>query len=470
MCCVVSLQAPQTNQESRAPVDIVAVIDRSGSMQGQKLDLVKQSLGFVQRQLLPQDRLCIVTYDNHVRTELALTNMDPKGKESAKAAVAAIRPGGSTNLSGGLLRGIEEIAARTEGAERPASVLLFTDGLANCGIRNTSEIVAAEENSLAVLNSAASIFTFGFGHDHNDSMLQALALGGGLYYFIENAEKIPHAFADCLGGLLSLATQNTQVTITAKNGTRIEKVHSKRPCTESRPSEQFVVELGDMYCDESRDLVLTVRVPALTEPQAGDWELLTCGIKYFNVLDTSPEEAQTTLTIERPAECSQADLDFEDEIVAEHWCRVEAARALAEANELGRQGKYARSQEVLDGVYSQLQQYKTTPLLSQLSADLMECRGGYDSESTYHQWGCKMTSNRCEENFMQRSCQGSASKAYFRTPMKRMMLESLDESLDEQLECAQPASISTNTTGSLSKYNSIHAEKSVQAKKGCVVC
>merc|ERR1711904_215839 len=178
MCCVLSLKAPETNQGSRAPVDIVAVIDRSGSMQGQKLELVKQSLDFVQRQLMAQDRLCIVSYDNNVRTELNLTAMDAKGKDAAKAAVDGIRTGGSTNLTGGLLRGIEQVATRTEGADRPASVLLFTDGLANCGIQDTPGLVAAEQNSIAMLNSAASVFTFGFGHDHNDSMLQALALGG----------------------------------------------------------------------------------------------------------------------------------------------------------------------------------------------------------------------------------------------------------------------------------------------------
>lgn len=123
---VCTIKAPFYEPSSRAPVDIVAVIDKSGSMHGEKLDLVKETLEFVIDQCkhnkiscihlsLPCihfiftvkecDRLSVVTYDTKVQVDFPLTSMDSANKERTKLMVKAIRDGSSTNLCGGLLKG-----------------------------------------------------------------------------------------------------------------------------------------------------------------------------------------------------------------------------------------------------------------------------------------------------------------------------------------------------------------------------
>ena len=73
----INLSAPvyEENESARAPVDIVAVIDRSGSMSGGKLDLVKKTLHFVVSQLTPKDRLCLLVYDDTVDMIFNLTSI-----------------------------------------------------------------------------------------------------------------------------------------------------------------------------------------------------------------------------------------------------------------------------------------------------------------------------------------------------------------------------------------------------------
>merc|ERR1712054_695458 len=95
-----------------------------------------------------RDRLCIVTYDTHVKTVLPLLSMDKEGKRTAAQAAQAIKAGSQTNLSGGLLQGVAELSSRRDGADRPCSVLLLTDGEANQGIVEPPAIVQALEGCI----------------------------------------------------------------------------------------------------------------------------------------------------------------------------------------------------------------------------------------------------------------------------------------------------------------------------------
>ena len=81
------------------------------------------------------DRLSVVTYDTQVNLDFALRNMDREGKGFALEKIKSIQSGSMTNLSGGLMKGLCQMIDRKEKNE-VASVLLFTDGLANHGMCN----------------------------------------------------------------------------------------------------------------------------------------------------------------------------------------------------------------------------------------------------------------------------------------------------------------------------------------------
>ena len=80
------------------------------------------------------DRLSVVTYDTHVAVDFGLMRMTKKNKEQCLTKIRKIASGSSTNLSGGLLKGLDQVASRTGEKNDVASVLLFTDGLANHGM------------------------------------------------------------------------------------------------------------------------------------------------------------------------------------------------------------------------------------------------------------------------------------------------------------------------------------------------
>merc|ERR1712166_1060557 len=217
----------------RSPLTVICSVDRSGSMAGEKLKLTMATLRFLVSQLAATDKFGLVVWDDTVQTQFSPALMDEKGKQSALEAIKQVRAGATTNLSGGLLQGLSEAISDPDLAEpgRTSSVLLFTDGLANRGLTDSAKIAGCMKGALEdCSDNQPSIFTFGFGEDHDAEMLRTIAdVGEGLYYYIENKESIPQTFADCLGGLLSVVAQNMVLVVEPCDGVSILKVHSKVP-------------------------------------------------------------------------------------------------------------------------------------------------------------------------------------------------------------------------------------------------
>ena len=198
------------SEKERAPLNISLVVDRSGSMSGDKLRYVKKAVEFVIQNLNPGDYLSIVQYDDQVQV------LSPSAPVTDKSAllrlVASIREGGSTNLSGGMLEGFNQVKiTRKEGYVN--RVLLLTDGLANVGITDPSQLYNIVQRQLQ--ENGIGLSTFGVGADYNEELLLQLAeRGGANYYFIETPDQIPQLFARELQGLLSVVAQNAMLHIT----------------------------------------------------------------------------------------------------------------------------------------------------------------------------------------------------------------------------------------------------------------
>ena len=107
------LQAPEmitegAEGEGRSVVSLSSVVDKSGRMSGEKLDLVKRASEFMIAQLGSRDKLGLVEYDSHVNEVIALSKTSSVFKAESKRMISTMEAGSSTNLNGGHFQGIQQ--------------------------------------------------------------------------------------------------------------------------------------------------------------------------------------------------------------------------------------------------------------------------------------------------------------------------------------------------------------------------
>jgi len=204
----------------RLPLNICLVLDRSGSMSGEKIEYVRRTAAFVVDNLQSEDILSIVTYETNVEVEFSSSQI--LNKELIKNKIKKITVGGSTNLSGGLLEGYKQVKS-TFKPGYVNRVLLLSDGLANVGITDPNHlntIVSGKAKTEGI-----TLSTFGVGADFNEDMMTNLAeYGSGNYYFIDSADKIPQLFDQELKGLISVVAQNMKLELILPQGVVIDQI------------------------------------------------------------------------------------------------------------------------------------------------------------------------------------------------------------------------------------------------------
>lgn len=512
---VLSVLAPASVMQ-RAPICLTAVLDKSGSMSGQKLHLVVASMRCLLQHLTAGDELGLVVYDTKVSVLARLTKCDAAGKAELDRLLRRVAPGSATNLSGGMLAGLAlhkpaprgaavrfgntyfpvesdtnphgwalelrgdvsavarvvytlhptfqdpvvevteapfrlqrqgwgtfRVAAAVhlkdgsvvalehelsfaspetfreimlpvaEAGPTPAaagvvrSTFLFTDGLANHGITEPAALAAAARaalQDLAAAGCSSTLHTFGFGADHNAELLRALAEAGeGSYSFIEKEDGITDAFAEALGGLLTMTHQAAELTVALAPGVELlpRTAFAAHPVA-TATGTAWTIALGDFFAEERRDVVCELRLPAGTP---GDAVVATASLRAFSLAAAAFQELPPLpLRCHRAAIANPegpADLD-----VAQHRARFLATDAMDRARALGEQGNVRSARETLQEALRTIEASGAagvgrTPVVL---AGLRECINDLQDQQSYQVAGSKKMAMMSAMHSKQRAC------------------------------------------------------------------
>ena len=242
---------------ARPPLNLALVIDRSGSMAGQKLEYARQAAAYAVDQLRAEDRVSVVAFDDRVETVVPSTPAADKAR--LKAGIARIAERGSTALHAGWVEGGAQVGAHLE-AGRLNRVILFTDGQANVGETRT-DAIANDVHGLATRGVSTS--TLGIGADYNEDLLEAMARSGdGNYYFIESPGQLPTLFAAELRGLLATLGRTVSLGLEPGPGVEIIEVFN-----ELERNSYGRLQLPNLLAGAAPvEITLRLRVPAGFDP------------------------------------------------------------------------------------------------------------------------------------------------------------------------------------------------------------
>ena len=205
----------------RGPLNLVAVVDKSGSMNGQPLSLVRASLLQVVSQMHDGDRISIILYGD--RSHVYLAPIDYKGNRAEiEAAIRGITSAGSTNMEEGLKVGYQTAFADAPGFNGNTRMMLFTDEQPNVGATDAGSFIGmAEEAS----KRGIGLTTIGVGVQFDASLAAKVSSArGGNLFFIANTEQVEETFGKQLDTMVAELAHDLVFTLRPAPGYRISGV------------------------------------------------------------------------------------------------------------------------------------------------------------------------------------------------------------------------------------------------------
>lgn len=239
------------------PLNLVLVIDESGSMGGAKIANLKSALhAFIER-FRETDRITIVGFEHEARVILEAAEKTNVTKISK--AINNIHAGGSTNLHAGLMCGYE-MALKHFDPERTNRMIFLTDGNANVGVTESSEIA---HESKRCIKKGISLVTIGLGVDMNNGLLREIADSGrGLMHYVGVAKDIKKTFIDEIDSVLAPAARKVRLKIQLSGNVKTPKIFGYEKDCKSQVSDagyEIEIKLDDLNYGATQ--VVMVRLP-----------------------------------------------------------------------------------------------------------------------------------------------------------------------------------------------------------------
>jgi len=206
----IGIQGETVPAEDRPDLDLVFLIDTSGSMRApDKLPLLKQSLQLLLAQLKPTDRVSIVTYAGS--SGVALEPTPASDRATILTQLGALRSDGGTAGHEGLQTAYWQ-AEKMRGPGRVGRVILATDGDFNVGISGEEELKRYVEDKK---NNGIYLSVLGFGQEYyNDGIMQALAQNGnGIAAHIDTTAEAMKVLVDQLSGTLVPIANDVKIQV-----------------------------------------------------------------------------------------------------------------------------------------------------------------------------------------------------------------------------------------------------------------
>lgn len=251
----ISTSITSPSDYERLPIDLTLVLDRSASMAGERLELVKDVTLEAAEFLGPDDTFSVVMFESMAQ-ELILPS--PGTIDSRRRLAAALRdvePGGSTNLHAGWQTGSEHLGDLMQWEETPHihRAVLVTDGIANAGLTDP-QTLTVHANILRQRGITTS--TMGIGYGFNEVLLSDIAeAGGGNFTYISRPDEVKEFFQWEVCGLLDVALPQPRLKLTLPSGMRARLIN---PFPSQYDGADLLVALRDLGVRDTLTLVFDV--------------------------------------------------------------------------------------------------------------------------------------------------------------------------------------------------------------------
>lgn len=339
----VGLRGRPVPRQNRPPLNLALVLDRSGSMQGSRLDQARQAALYALNLLGPEDVLSLITYESQVQVLAGAAPVSDKPRLAR--LIQEIRAGGSTALYAGVAAGAQELR-RYLSPQRINRVLLLSDGLANVGPGSPA---ALAQLGAALGAEGISVTTIGLGLGYNEDLMTRLAAASdGNHAFVADPFELVQVFDREFQDLLAGAAGDVELTIRCAPGVRPLRVLGR----EAEIIGQNVrLRMNQVFSGQEKYALLEVALP----PGRGGstLDLASVELRYQDLAAQSPARSQASAQARFSSDPEQVRASVVP-VVVQAVAEQKTAAATDEAVRLRDEGKVDEARDVLQTLSREL--------------------------------------------------------------------------------------------------------------------
>lgn len=346
----IDIDAISYDGDTRPPLNVAVVLDRSGSMSGQKIESAKASARRIVNMLGPNDRLAFVSYGSDVTVDFSSSLMTDNNRLAALRAINSVMEGGGTNLSGGFERGFNQIGRWKDG-EAVNRLILLSDGHANIGMTSSSGLIGLSKNAL---ETDVSVTTMGIGLDYNEDLMTRMANeGAGNYYFIDRPETIVSAFDKELNGLKSVVARNVAAVVTLGEGVELEQLYG---FPHRKQDGKIYIKLAEFNSAQSKDILAKLRTTGAAPN--GLQEMLKVELVYDDSINGAPKHHDLALRSVVSTDGTKIEEHANADVIARVQ-QIEVATTMQQAMELYEEGRAGEATSAIESAQRQMRERRT---------------------------------------------------------------------------------------------------------------
>jgi Ca-activated chloride channel family protein len=331
--------AAAAKRNDRPPINVALVIDRSGSMAGDRLAAAKKGAHTALERLAADDIVSLVSYNHQVDVEHMAGELGTD-RRVIERAIDGLQSSGTTALYAGVKEGGEQVKAFKSDLQ-VNRVVLLSDGLANVGPSSPAELA---ELGRELAGKGISVSTIGLGLEYNEDLMQRLAAASdGNHVFVERPSDLAEIFDREFGDALSVAARDIIIQIECKSGFKPKRVLGRDA---EISGSSITLKLNQLPADTERYVVVELEVPSSGFAFDAS-EVANVDVGYLNLDSGARAEAKASVTARFTEDAKEAEASVNKGVMSQVTEQI-ATENSEKAVELRDKGDIQAARKVLE--------------------------------------------------------------------------------------------------------------------------
>lgn len=376
LLCQITVSPSEITQK-RPVLNLGIVLDRSGSMSGDKIEYARQAACYAITKLLPSDYIAVTIYDDVIETIVPSTLAQDKSYITYQ--IQTVQARNMTNLHGGWQEGGIQTQKHFDSSQLNR-IILLSDGLANAGKTNPQEIGNDVEK---MAKEGISTTTMGVGNDYNEDLLEMMAnRGDGNYYYIDTPDQLPEIFTSEMHGIMGIIGRNVTLRIDLQGDVELTDIFNDFELT---PQAEY--KLPNLVIDNTFVVVMRLKIPSQSQAK----ELCKFRLSWDHPELEERQRLWTSLALPVVSDLQLVEFPLDEEVQRQVILMM-SARAKKEAIAQVDAGNYQEASKILKSTHDQVREAPASSLVEEeaqalldLDQDLSERRVQKFRKSSHYQ-------------------------------------------------------------------------------------